>query len=75
MKQLSRGCIKMKKETGIINWAHIEFLFYDRDYQHALQILKKFETLDRRLDRILEKCMLDRVNDKNSIYDVFSGIH
>ena len=65
----------MKKETGFVDWAHIEFLFKDKDYQHALQILKEFQSLDKRLDRILEKCMFDRVNDKNSIYDVFSGIH
>lgn len=65
----------MKKETGFVDWEHIEFLFRDKDYQHALQILKEFESLDKRLDRMLKKRMLDRVNDKHSIYDVFSGIH
>lgn len=66
---------KKLKDSTSFNWEVEEFLFNDKDYQHGLESLKELEALEKRLDRIIEKRMFDKINDKNSIYDVFSGIH
>lgn len=64
----------MRKENGLVNWEHLENLLNDKVYQSAKKILKECIEIENTFDDIIKK-IKQKQEDKNSIYDVISGIH
>ena len=64
----------MKKENGLVNWEYMENLLNDNVYQSSKKILKECIEIENTFDDIIKK-IKQKKEDKNSIYDVISGIH